>query len=337
MIYNKNIIISFELNTTLLSKGGNSMIIGIGETRNPICPLNFGTHNGIFHCDEVVGMAILELAHMTTKSYVVRTRDLNELNKLPIVIDVGGGKFDHHRKGFNQCRSTGEMYASAGLMWKEFAEATIKNVANEVGVSISADTMQEIKKEIDREVILPIDMEDNGIKKTIHMFSFIPQFLPTWLQTQNFDCHFKTAESIAFDILKGIIKDKIAQAAAPKELQKRFEDINEGILEIPAQTFPWLKDVVNYNKIHNNCVKFVIFPYPAGGWAAQCVPLSVEEEFEQLVPFPEEWAGGNENTLPKICGIQGAISCHNLRFFAKATDKQAIVEMCKTAMRKEKK
>lgn len=311
------------------------MIVGVGENKDPKCTLNFGTHNGIFHCDEVIGMAILEMAHMTTKSYVVRTRDRSELSKLDIIIDIGGGRFDHHMASFDLCRPTGEMYASAGLVWKEFAEKAIKNVANEVGVSITADTMQALKEEIDREIIIPIDMEDNGIKKTIHMFSFIPKFLPTWLQTQNFDCHFKTAEAIAFDILEGIIKDKIAQAAAPKELQKRFQDINEGILEIPAQTFPWLKDVVNYNKSHHNSIKFVIFPYPAGGWAAQCVPPSVAEEFEQLVPFPEEWADGNEKTLPQISGIQGATFCHKFRFFAKAINKQSIIEMCKIAMGKE--
>ena len=117
-------------------------------------------------------------------------------------------------------------------------------------------------------------------------------------------------------------------------MQKRYKDINDGILEIPAQTFPWLEDVVNYNKTHNNNVKFVIFPYSAGGWAAQCVPPSVEEEFKQLVPFPKEWAGGNGKTLPKISGIPEATSCHRFRFFARATNKQAIIEMCKIAMKK---
>ena len=213
------------------------MSVGVGEIANLRCPLNFGTHNGIFHCDELIGMTILEMAHMTTDIYVVRSRDLVELSKLSIVIDVGEGKFDHHGKDFNQCRPTGEKYASAGLMWKVFAEQAIKNVANEVGVSIGTDTMKVFKEEIDREIIVPIDIEDNEGKHTNHVFSFIPKLCPIWLQTQNFDIAFKKAEVIAFDILKAIIKDKIAQAAAPKELQKRYRDIKNGILEIPSQTF----------------------------------------------------------------------------------------------------
>ena len=71
------------------------MIISIGKHCNTSCTMNIGTHNGIFHCDEVIGIAILEIAHMKTDIYVVRTRDINELNKLDIVIDIGYGMFDH--------------------------------------------------------------------------------------------------------------------------------------------------------------------------------------------------------------------------------------------------
>ena len=59
----------------------------------------------------------------------------------------------------------------------------------------------------------------------------------------------------------------------------------------------WLEDVVIYNESHDYRVKFVIFPYPAGGWAAQSVPPSIEKKFEQLISFPKEWAGGNEKTF----------------------------------------
>jgi uncharacterized UPF0160 family protein len=69
-------------------------IIGVGESSDTKCTMNFGTHNGIFHCDEVVGIAILEIAYMNVDSYVVRTRNINELNSLNVVIDIGGGRFD---------------------------------------------------------------------------------------------------------------------------------------------------------------------------------------------------------------------------------------------------
>lgn len=308
------------------------MIIGVGGNSNTKCTMNFGTHNGIFHCDEVVGIATLEMAHMNTDAYVVRTRNLDELKKLDIVIDIGGGMFDHHMAGFDVCRSTGEKYASAGLVWREFAEEAIKNVMTEEGISINDDEIKTIKEQIDREVIIPVDMEDNGEKVSSHTFSFIPKFLPSWLETPNYDDAFSRVEAIVFGILKEIIKDKVVQVATKKELQKRYDSINEGILEIPSQTMPWLEDVVSYNKSHNYRAKFVIFPYPAGGWAAQSVPPSIEEKFEQLISFPKEWAGRNEKNLPEISGIQDATFCHNGRFFARAKTKQSIIKMCKIAM-----
>lgn len=287
------------------------MIIGVGGTVNTECTLNFGTHNGIFHCDEVVGIAVLEIAHIDIDAYVVRTRNPNELNKLDIVIDIGSGMFDHHMAGFDVCRTTGEKYASAGLVWRNFAEEAIKNVMSKEGVSINDDEIKAIKEYIDREIIIPVDMEDNGEKISSHTFSFVPKFLPSWINPKNYDDAFSKVEKIVYDILREIIRDKVVQIATKKELQKRYDCIDDGILEIPAQTMSWLEDVVRYNESHNYKVKFVIFPYPAGGWAAQCVPPSIDERMAQLVPFPKAWAGGNEETLPNISGIQDAIFCHN--------------------------
>lgn len=307
------------------------MIIGVVESSVKQV-MNFGTHNGIFHCDEVVGIAILEIAHMNTDTYVVRTRNLDELNKLDIVIDIGGGMFDHHMSGFNICRPTGEKYASAGLVWREFAEKAIKNVMDEENLFINDNEIKIIKEHIDREVIASVDMEDNGEKINTHIFSFIPKFLPPWMKEPNYNDAFYKVETIVFDILKGIIKDMIVQVVTKNELQKRYGLISGGILEIPAQTMPWLEEVVSYNQTHDYNAKFVIFPYPAGGWAAQSVPPSIEKKFDQLVSFPKGWAGANEQTLPEISGIQDATFCHNGCFFVRAKTKKAIIEMCKIAM-----
>lgn len=315
------------------------MIISIGEKVNRECTLNFGTHNGIFHCDDVMAMAILEMAHMENDIHVVRSRNL-ELNKLDIVVDIGGGMFDHHMAGFNVRRPTGKKYASAGLVWEKFAEKAIRNVANEQGISIDDKTIQLFKEQIDQEIIIPIDFEDNGpdpedeeTEFGEHTFSFVSKFLPTFLEVQDFDTAFINVEHVVFEILKGIVKNKIIQVATKPYLQKRFEEYEkDGILEVSAQTVDWLEEVVKYNEIHDYSIKFVIFPYPAGGWAAQCVPPSISKRMNQLVPFPKEWAGGDEKTLPKISGVQDATFCQNGLFFARAKTKQSIIEMCKIAM-----
>ena len=310
------------------------MIIGVGESKNSKCTMNIGTHNGIFHCDEVVGIAILEITYMNTDIHVVRTRNLDELSKLDIVIDIGGGMFDHHMPNFNVRRTTGEKYASAGLVWKKFAQKAITNIMSAVNISIDDNDIKLLTEEIDREIIIPIDMEDNGEKITNHAFSFIPKFIPSWLENSDYNSAFQKVEAIVFNILKEIIKDKIVQIFTQKDLLTRYDNCtNDGILEIPSQTMPWLENVVSYNESHNYKVKFIIFPYPAGGWAAQSVPPSIEKKFEQLISFPKEWAGGTENTLPKISGISDATFCHNGCFFVRAKTKESILKMCRIAMK----
>ncbi len=308
------------------------MIKGIGQTANLLCALNFGTHGDVFHGDDVVGTAIFEMAFMDKEIYVVRTKNEQELSKLDIVIDIGGGELDHHIAGFNVRRPTGEKYASAGLVWKKYGEMAIRSIMNENGITISAEEIQIVKEQIDKEIIVFVDMEDNGEKVSNHVFSFVPQFLPTWLEAPDYDAAFMRAENLVYNILKEYIKNKITQFPTKKELQSRYSTIEDGILEIPAQRMQWLEEILNYNERHNNAVKFVIFPYPAGGWAAHCVPPSMEEKFKQLVSFPKEWAGGNKKTLPEISGIPDATFCHNGRFFAKAESRDSVMMMCKIAM-----
>lgn len=313
------------------------MIMSIGEMANREYPFNWGTHSGIFHCDEVVGIAILEMAFMEDSVHVVRTRVPAILKTLDIVIDIGGGEFDHHMAGFDTRRPTGEKYASAGLVWDRFAEKAILNVCYVENIPTNHSTVQTIKEQIDREIIIPVDLEDNGKDVGTHTFSFIPTYLPSWLDsTPDYDKEFRRVERIVYNILKHIIKDKAVKIMTGKELLQKCSEVDNGILEIAAQTVPWLEAVIGYNQDHDSKINFVIFPYSAGGWAAQSVPPSIEEKFQQLVPFPKEWADGNEKTLPEISGISGATFCHNGLFFARAETKQDVIAMCEVAISRAK-
>lgn len=309
------------------------MIIGIGDRMDSRCAINFGTHNGIFHSDDVLSAAILELAFIFADAYLVRTRDPEVLKKLNIVFDIGGGEFDHHMKGFCLCRHSGEMYASAGLIWKSYGEIAIRNVMKLSRLSVKDDDIKSILEQIDQEIIIPVDQEDNGVDVGVHTFSFISKFLPSWVDVADYDSSFRKAESVVYSILRELIRDKIVQVITKDELKKRFYHVTDGILEIPSQTMPWLEEVVRYNEYNSKKIYFVVFQYPAGGWAAQCVPPSVAEKFKQLKAFPKEWAGGNAETLPGISGIKDATFCHNGAFFARARTKKAILQMCKVAMK----
>lgn len=312
------------------------MITSISNKKNDRL-LNVGTHNGaMFHCDEVVGMAILNIAYEGIN--IIRTRDTELLKQLDVVIDVGGGKFDHHVAGFSKRRPTGEMFASAGLVWQAFGEMAIEAVAKKLnleinGFELTEVTMQYIKQEIDKELIIPVDLEDNGDESAKnHAFSFVSNFLPAWFESGKTDAAFLEAVTTVVSVLTSAIKSKVALLTAEMELIKRLDEVLDGILVIPSQTMPWLETVVEYNDVHRNKVKFVVFPYSTGGWAAQCVPPSLDRKFEQLTPFPKEWAGEDFKHLPRISGIADAEFCHNGRFFVRAGSKISVMKMCRRAM-----
>lgn len=82
--------------------------------------LTIGTHNGIFHSDEVVACAILCLINSDISIHILRSREIEILNHCDICLDIGGGKYDHHQPNFNETRKNSIKYASAGLIWKDF-------------------------------------------------------------------------------------------------------------------------------------------------------------------------------------------------------------------------
>lgn len=260
-----------------------------------------GTHDKFFHADEVVACAILSLLHSDEQIEIVRSKDISYLIDIgaDIMVDVGGGFYDHHQLGGNGKRENDIPYASAGLVWKEFGEELIcKCYCHLYNTTIDKKDpiVLYIFKIIDSKLIENVDKEDNGIYTSNHTFSFISSFIPVYNSSYcNYDDSFKLAVNIATQILEKEIFQAIGREKNKKVLSDLIENngiLDYNILEIPSQTFPWLEPVLSYNIISScpgnlHLIYFVIFPYPSGGWAAQCVPPSLDYKFNQRVPFPK--------------------------------------------------
>lgn len=307
-----------------------SSLTNVPKERNNV--LTIGTHSGIFHVDEVVACAILCLIYKSIQ--ILRTRDSEMLMQCDICVDVGGGKFDHHQKGFDEKRENGIKYASAGLVWKEYGKQLINVMLEKYFFETKCDT-EAIFKAFDNYCIVPVDREDNGEKTEKHCFSFISSYLPLWFNNtqEDFDNQFYKVLETTAEVLEQELKVTIGKEIAKNTIVDNYNNsdyYNNGILEIPSQTIDWVETVININDTQKNIVNFVIFPYPAGGWAAQCVPPSLEDKFAQRIAFPHEWAG-QTNKLSEISKVDGATFCHNGRFFVRATSKEAVIKMCNIA------
>ena len=301
--------------------------------RNSAVNVNIGTHSGIFHLDEVVAISILNLYNDEQNVTVIRTRNPDELAKCHVLVDIGGGKFDHHQIGGNGKREHGPAYASAGLVWKEYGEEIILDFAEIAKFQLDDEQVSNIFTAIDEMYIQPIDAIDNGLMGEFSIFEYINAYLPDWNSSNDeaFNKAFAEAVSVTTSILRKVISKTIEEEYSYGWIIKSLHKNDSQIFELPAQIFPWATPVIEYNAFHYNVVDFVIFPYPAGGWGAQCVPPSKDKPFEQRIPFPKEWAGQTTN-LPQISGILGATFCHNNCFFVRASTKEAVMLMCKKAI-----
>ena len=297
--------------------------------------ITIGTHNGIFHSDEVLACAILCLTYSKTTIHILRSRDNEILQHCNICVDIGGGEFDHHQAGFNETRENGAKYASAGLIWKTFGRQLIDHFLTKYFLNSNCN-IDYIFKSFDDSIIVPIDCEDNGVTVENHTFSFISSFLPLWFNnsTDDFNNQFHKVLMATITILEEELKSTIGREITKNTILNSWNDMNcfhNGILEIPSQTIEWVETVININNsTKTKKVDFVIFPYPDGGWAAQCVPPSLTNKFRQRIPFPKKWAG-QTNKLPEITGIADATFCHNGCFFVRAKTKEAITKLCKIA------
>lgn len=62
-----------------------------------------GTHNGVFHCDEILAVTMLRQLPEYKNAELVRSRDAAALNECDIVVDVGSEfdperhRYDHHQ------------------------------------------------------------------------------------------------------------------------------------------------------------------------------------------------------------------------------------------------
>lgn len=97
-----------------------------------------GTHDGVFHCDEVLACTMLT---KFTDSYrdaeIIRSRDEKILEQCDIIVDVGGKHqppkyFDHHQREFTGTHPDfGIKLSSAGLIYLQFPEI-IHNVIKRI-------------------------------------------------------------------------------------------------------------------------------------------------------------------------------------------------------------
>ena len=288
------------------------------------------THNGTFHGDEVVAVAILSLVFPEKMVYVTRTRDRTILEEAKcdpatIVVDVGGhydprvNNFDHHQKSFSEYREDGVVkYSSASLVWKNYGH-------------LIKDVNDFVYYKMDEEVLKNIDAVDNGVEGFYSPISdIISSFNTTWEDEsqESENTQFLAAVKVARDYLENKIRFYKGLANA-KNIVDNGEVIDNKILVLPRFA-PWQRYVTSDNKY--NEILYVVFPDKSGAWRVQAVPPE-PESFGMRKPLPQEWRGLREEEFREVTGIRTANFCHPAGFIAGAETMQDAIEMARLAVK----
>lgn len=303
------------------------------------------THDGLFHADDVLAVAILKI--LFPSATVTRTREAAIITTADIVVDVGasysphGGRFDHHQRGGAGWRKNGIPFASAGLVWKNFGEDAIRRVIEGTFDTIlpsEVDAMlTPIAELVDTLLVAGVDASDNGVpgpKGYCTLTNIVQSINPIWMDTLEMSTEevketFNRKFLVAVERVTDILLDKITQLTG--ELQAKNYILNapeyDGILVL--STFvPWVPTVVQ--KMPG--VQFVLFPSSNGdGWMAQAVPVKLGDKTNRK-DLPQTWAGLEKEELRKVSGVATAIFCHNGRFIAAAETQEDAFSMARYAI-----
>jgi len=304
------------------------------------------THSGKFHADDVWAAAVLNL--MFPGSELVRTRDPATIARADFAVDVGGvwdaekGRFDHHQKGFQGARASGVVYASAGLVWKEYGPRCVSLVAEQAGHALSLAQATEIANAIDADLVQYLDMSDTGAARSAPgsygLSAIISGFNPSWLDEQAAGgaeaadalrmTRFRRAMEIATDILRNGVLYRVGALQAVQQV-RQSQRLDDGrLLFLENSALPWASIVRN----EMPQVLFVISHSVAEQrYMLHTVP-SAPESFEARKDLPQHWAGLQGEQLAAATGVPDAVFCHNNLFIAACKSWDGVLDMARQAL-----
>eukprot|EP00357_Protocruzia_adherens_P033293 CAMPEP_0115010472 /NCGR_PEP_ID=MMETSP0216-20121206/23340_1 /TAXON_ID=223996 /ORGANISM="Protocruzia adherens, Strain Boccale" /LENGTH=335 /DNA_ID=CAMNT_0002378701 /DNA_START=12 /DNA_END=1015 /DNA_ORIENTATION=+ len=317
---------------------------------------SIGTHNGAFHCDEVLACVMLRHTAQFSDCPIVRTRDPEVLAGCTIVVDVGGVyepqnlRFDHHQRGFTEVFGNGfnTKLSSAGLVYKHFGQEVLSTIT---GLGQESPQLQTIYKKIYDVFIESVDAIDNGVEVTpegvkpnykvrTDLASRVKRCNPSWTEENpNYDDYFAKAMEIAqeelFSIVKGLANDWLpAKDIVVRTIENRFAVDPSGEILKLERFCPWVEHLHATEKEMNivGLIKFVLYEDRNGSWRVQGVNPE-GQTFGLRVGLREPWRGVRDEELSKLSGIEGAIFVHAAGFIGGAKTYEGALQLAQITLK----
>lgn len=296
------------------------------------------THSGGFHADELLSSVIL--TRLFPEAKIVRSRAPEWITPGSdrIIYDVGGAYdaekhiFDHHQRGA-PLREDEAPYSSFGLIWKHYGRDYL------AAMNIPESHVDPLHAAFDKSFVLPIDLMDNGALSPSSAGPLAGLTLSSLLETlkPNFDEKEEGADDRAFHaaltIARAFVEAGIGKRAAKLRAEtlvlEAIEKTGEGrILEL-SMGMPFRPAIVKAGADH---LLFVVHPRDGKDWCVTGIRRA-DDGFELRADLPKSWAGLTNGDLEAASGVKGATFCHNGRFIAAATGREAALAMAEIAVK----
>jgi uncharacterized UPF0160 family protein len=295
------------------------------------------THSGAFHADELMSSVIL--TRLFPDATIIRTRDRDLITPAEgrVIYDVGRDYdadqniFDHHQPDA-PLREDGQPYSSFGLVWKHFGMDYLR------AMNIPEHDLAEVHGSFDRSFVLPIDLVDNGKLSPSTAGPLLSDMtLPSLLESLKpvfddddpdaDDKAFQAALPVARAFAEARILRKSSKLRAESMVMEAIEKAGDSkVLELP-RGMPFRSAVLKAGADH---LLFVATPR-GGDWTLTGIRLA-DDGFELRADLPAAWAGLTDEALEAASGVQGALFCHNARFIAVASSRDAVMRLADLAV-----
>lgn len=278
-------------------------------------PTTVATHDGPFHADDVMAVALIRTFFDASAS-VVRTRDPARIDEADLVVDVGAvfdpptGRFDHHQASYEGPLS------SAGMVLAWLTDEG--KVPPDLSSRLRASMMDYID-----------DVDNGRLAPKAHVPCF-PRIVEALTHTAQghagFDVVFEEAVGIGISWLRGLkiehervveARRVVTAAMAEAEAQGRR------VIELEAYV-PWKPAYFDHGGA-SHPTDYVLHPGTDGSWRVVAIPPKLGD-FGQKRSLPEAWAGLTDSDLEKVTGVAGSVFCHKNRFIAVFRTREAAIE-----------
>lgn len=320
--------------------------------------VKIGTHNGAFHCDEVLACAMLKLLPDYKDAEILRTRDQKLLDTCDIVVDVGGvfdpktHRYDHHQKTFTDSVSSlveGKKWttklSSAGLVYVHFGKRVIEQILDTKDEKLVELIFDKVYANFMEEV----DAQDNGIPThdgdpryqiNTTLGSRVANLRPAWNEAvQDFDAGFNKA----MDLVRPEFVDKVkfyadvwwpARSIVAEALENRFKVHESGkVIVFENGSCPFkehLFDLEEEQGIEGD-VLFAVFTDTNGTWRVLAIGVK-GQQFESRMALHKEWRALRDDELTAKSGIEGCIFVHAAGFIGGNKTREGALKMAVKTM-----